>query len=194
MKHINKKWVLQTVKKIEVMRSLVNCFFRCCNFVTYRLSEMIYNAIFQLNCWRFGIVIGSGVKTHKACPILRISRNNARVLLGNNVVFNNYLNVAWNTRSIIEVGPNAILKMGDSSGISGGLIYCVNKIMIGCNVNIGGGTRIYDSNFHSLNWEDRRYYANDRANTKTAPVIIDDDVFIGTNCIIGKGYEEKALS
>ena len=43
-------------------------------------------------------------------------------------------------------------------------------------------------------WEDRRYYANDRANTKTAPVIIDDDVFIGTNCIIGKGVHIGARS
>ena len=67
------------------------------------------------------------------------------------------------------------------------MIYCANKIAIGNNVKIGGGTRIYDSNFHSLNWEDRRMHILDKKNTKTAPVIIDDDVFIGANCIIGKG-------
>lgn len=150
--------------------------------------------LFRLNCWRYGISLGKNVKTHCAMPILRISRNNAVVTICDNVIFNNYQNVAWYSKCLIEVGPNAQLVIGENSGMSGGMIYCASKVTIGTNVNIGGGTRIYDSNFHSLNWEYRRTHILDKKNIKTAPVIIDDDVFIGANCIIGKGVHIGARS
>lgn len=65
------------------------------------------------------------------------------------------------------------------------------RIWIGKNVKVGGGTRIFDTDFHPLDYMDRR---NTVHGTKTAPVIIEDDVFIGTNCIIGKGVTIGARS
>ncbi len=47
--------------------------------------------------------------------------------------------------------------------------------------------KIFDSNFHSLDWHDRNDRAKDIANRKTAPVHIGDYVFIGTRSIICKG-------
>ena len=75
--------------------------------------------------------------------------------------------------------------MGKSSGMSGTLIYCSSYIKIGDYVNIGGGTRIIDTDFHSLDWKCRRVF--NETNAKSAPVYIGDDVFIGTGCIICKG-------
>lgn len=170
------------------MKIIVNIIFRCSKKIFRKLFGKICNVIFLFSCWRNGIEVGKNVRTWKAVPILRISKNAEKIVFHDNVTFNNYLNVAWSTKCLIEVEANAKLIIGKNSGMSGGMIYCAESIIIGEYVNIGGGTKIYDTNFHSLNWKDRRFPLSlDRQNTKTAPVIIDDDVFIGANCIIGKG-------
>ncbi|MBQ0075133.1 MAG: acyltransferase [Prevotella sp.] len=92
-----------------------------------------------------------------------------------------------NVESKIKVKENASLSIGTNSGMSSSVIGCYNKIVIGCNVIIGGGTRIVDSNFHSLEWKIRQDRNIDCKQAKTAPIIIGNDVFIGARCIIGKG-------
>lgn len=89
--------------------------------------------------------------------------------------------------SKIVVRPSAELTIGNYSGISNVLIHCYNNIKIGSYVNIGDGTMIYDTNFHSINWQDRADRAIDTLKAKTASVCIGDYVFIGTRCIIAKG-------
>ena len=89
--------------------------------------------------------------------------------------------------SKIVLCKNARLQIGDFSGISNTLIYCKKSISIGNHVNIGAGTLIFDSNFHSTNWEDRIDRHVDIKNAKNSPIIIEDLVFIGARCIIGKG-------
>ena len=74
------------------------------------------------------------------------------------------------------------------------MIHSKKHIKIGNNVRIGGGTRIYDTNFHSLNYLDRRNGIKDAENASMSPVIIEDDVFIGTSVIIGKGVTIGARS
>lgn len=66
--------------------------------------------------------------------------------------------------------------------------------MIGKYVNIGAGTLIIDSNYHSLDWSVRRNRSLDKKSALTAPVIIEDDVFIGARCIICKGVTIGARS
>lgn len=89
--------------------------------------------------------------------------------------------------SKIVVGPNASLIIGDFSGISNTVIYAMQKVVIGHYVNIGAGTLIFDTNFHSTSWADRLSRETDCINARTAPVIIGDCVFIGARCIITKG-------
>lgn len=89
--------------------------------------------------------------------------------------------------SKIVIRPNAELCIGNYSGISNVLLHCYNNITIGNYVNIGAGTMIFDTNFHSTNWQDRENRLIDIQNAKTAPIYIGDYVFIGARCIIGKG-------
>lgn len=84
---------------------------------------------------------------------------------------------------------NAILSIDDYSGMSNTTISCKKSITIGKYVNIGGGSLIMDSNFHSIDWEKRRDYHTDKLDAKSAPIIIGDDVFIGARCIICKGVK-----
>lgn len=89
--------------------------------------------------------------------------------------------------SRITVDKDAELVIGDYSGTNNVTLLCYKQIHIGDYVNIGNGTYIYDSNFHSLDWRIRRNRVEDIANAKTAPVHIGNHVFIGARCIIGKG-------
>lgn len=92
-----------------------------------------------------------------------------------------------NTRSKIYVNEGASLKIGDYSGMTSTIINCFDSITIGNHVNIGGGCTIMDTNFHSTDWKKREDREEDVADAKTAPVVIEDYVFIGARSIICKG-------
>lgn len=96
--------------------------------------------------------------------------------------------------SMINVISDAELCIGDSTGISNVQLHCYDKINIGNYVNIGAGTIIFDTNFHSTNWKDRENRIIDVTNAKTAPIYIGNYVFIGARCIIGKGVKIGDMS
>lgn len=79
------------------------------------------------------------------------------------------------------------LEVGNNSGFSQSSIICTQSIKIGNNVKIGAGCLIMDSNFHSLDYLKRRNRSTDSLNARREAVTIDDDVFIGARCIVGKG-------
>ncbi|MBI4762506.1 MAG: acyltransferase [Chloroflexota bacterium] len=78
----------------------------------------------------------------------------------------------------------AILQIGHNFAMTGGSIVAAEKIVIGDNVTVGANTVIMDTDFHSLEAEARRAEVKP---VKTAPVTVEDDVFIGMNCLILKG-------
>lgn len=92
-----------------------------------------------------------------------------------------------NIRSMFHIRQNAQLIIGNNVGISSSCIWANQSIIIGNNVNIGGDSIIMDSDIHSLNYLDRRDSMIDYMNSKKSPIIIEDDVFIGSRCIILKG-------
>lgn len=94
----------------------------------------------------------------------------------------------------INVYAGAHLIIGYNTGMTNTMIWCYNRITIGNHVNVGAGTMIVDTDFHSLDWKDRRD-GIDVANKKTRPVVIKDYAFIGTRSIILKGVTigEKSI-
>ena len=78
----------------------------------------------------------------------------------------------------------AILKIGENFAMTGGSIIAAEKVIIGDNVSVGANTVIMDTDFHPLDADARRL---DSTSAKTAPILIEDDVFIGMNCLILKG-------
>jgi acetyltransferase-like isoleucine patch superfamily enzyme len=68
--------------------------------------------------------------------------------------------------------------------MTGGTICAANKIIIGDRVTIGANTTIIDTDFHPMSIEERQEHPND---TKSLPIIIENDVFIGMNSLILKG-------
>lgn len=113
---------------------------------------------------------------------------NSKVRIGDGFVCNSGLNYGLeNTESKIRVKDGAVLYIGSNTGCSSTVIGCYKEIIIGDNVIIGGGCRIADSNFHSLDWNIRRDRAIDCSKSKSASIHICNDVFIGARCFIGKG-------
>lgn len=78
----------------------------------------------------------------------------------------------------------AILHIGTNFAMTGGTICAAERILIGDNVAVGANTTIIDTDFHPLDAEERELRPD---NGRTAPIIIEDDVFIGLNCSILKG-------
>ncbi|WP_282591784.1 acyltransferase [Gaoshiqia sediminis] len=62
-----------------------------------------------------------------------------------------------------------------------------HQITIGNNVKIGGGTCIYDTDFHAINPNTRALQETDREKKINLPVLIEDNVFIGAHTTILKG-------
>lgn len=158
------------------------------------ICHYIYTQLFKLKLLINGVEYGKGISCYNAIPKLQINRNSGKIILGKNVIFNAYTDHSWNSNCKILVRKNAILQIGDNSGMNGVMIYCSEKIIIGQNVKIGGGTRIFDTDFHCLDYIKRRNPTTDNSEAKHLPIVIGDDVFIGASCIIGKGITIGARS
>ena len=105
-----------------------------------------------------------------------------------------YGTVTNERESAITVCEGGNLNIGFHSGVSNVNIYCSKGIYIGNNVNIGSGTVIYDTDFHSLDSKDRKD-GTDTQKRKEAPIEIKDLAFIGARCTILKGVTigEKSI-
>ena len=79
---------------------------------------------------------------------------------------------------------NAHLVIGDNFAMTGGSVVCEESITIGNRVTVGCNTIIADTDFHPLDPARRSEHPLDGT---TAPLVIEDDVFIGMQVIILKG-------
>lgn len=99
--------------------------------------------------------------------------------------------VSSNILGAFHVEANASLNIGDNVGMNSTRIRVRNNVTIGDNVKIGAGALLIDTDSHPLNYLIRRS-SNDC--TKSSPIIIGDDVWIGAQSIILKGVTIGARS
>ena len=90
-------------------------------------------------------------------------------------------------KCILFAGHNATIIIGDNVGISSTAIIALKSITIGNNIKIGGGTCIYDTDFHSLDSQFRKNTTTDLQDTCRSSVVIKDNAFIGAHSTILKG-------
>lgn len=140
----------------------------------------------------------------KCGPNARVCNNVYIKLKGNNTVNigtgfalssgGGYNPLARNIKASLELETNACVKIGDNVGLSSACIWIYDYLRIGNNVKIGGDTIILDSDAHSLDYTQRRNGGTDRINAKKRGIEIEDDVLVGTRCIILKGVTIGARS
>lgn len=93
--------------------------------------------------------------------------------------------IGGDCRTVLRTVYEGRITIGEGSGISNSTIVSANQVKIGKNVLIGGSCKIYDTDFHPINMDDR--ISNNSDKIKTSPIEIKDNVFIGAHCIILKG-------
>ena len=84
---------------------------------------------------------------------------------------------------LLATRGKGILRIGDGAGITGSVIVAENSVSIGKRVLIGANSAIYDTDFHALD-PNRRC---DKISQKTAPVVLEDDVWLGADVLVLKG-------
>ena len=136
----------------------------------------------NLKCW--GVSVGRGF----ACKGRIKIRNRGRVCIGNNVIFSsgsavNFVGCGMRL-ALQTIGSESQISIGDNVGISSSVIIARDRIEIGDNTLIGGGTAIYDNDFHQLNSGSRLRGVGVIA---ASPVTIGKNVWVGGHSIILKG-------
>lgn len=106
-----------------------------------------------------------------------------------------------NMKIIFESSQGAV-EIGDRVYLGGGSIMCREKVTIGNDVTMAWGVSIYDHNSNSLDWRQRakvvrHFYENygkpgcyeelDWSGVASAPIMIEDKVWIGFDAVILKG-------
>lgn len=122
--------------------------------------------------------------------IYLLKESSATIYIGNNLMFTSgeaFNPLCRNIRGCIYAAEKAQIRIGNNVGISSACIWANKNITIGNNVKIGGDCILIDTDAHCLNHTIRRNNITDTKNAQSSPIIIGDDVLIGTRCIILKG-------
>lgn len=87
----------------------------------------------------------------------------------------------------------AEIEIGANTGLSGTTICAAASVKIGSDVLIGADVTIADTDFHPIAPDGRRF-EKDFKKIGVAPIVIEDNVFIGTGSVILKGSHIGANS
>ena len=166
---------------------LIRFSFRLIRYVGRRIRRIAgvirTRIIFYLNNIQYGSGMnGSGV------PVVDINEG-CTMRIGSAFSFNSgrhYNRIGRQQPCFFIADLGGTIQIGNRVGMSGTALICHNAITIGDDVTIGGNTVIYDTNFHSLDPGQRANFQDNHL-AKTAPVIIQDRVFIGSHVTILKG-------
>lgn len=135
-----------------------------------------------------GLTIGDNLIV-SGNPIIDI-RDGAKIVIGDNVTLNSvnhgyHINLHSPVKLFANIGPDAVVKIGDNTRIHGSCIHAREKIEIGKNCLIAANCQIFDSNAHELLMDRPHERISNKGTTK--PIKIGDNVWIGANCIILPG-------
>lgn len=162
-------------------------------------SYMIFNLIvFQI----YGVDFGKKLRLYDRIYLTILK--NGSLKIGDNFTMTSGDGInplCRNLRAKILICQNAIIKIGNNTGLSSPCLWAKESITIGNNVNVGGDCIIMDTDVHCLDYKVRSGIIKDESGNsldgvlaKSAPIIIEDYVFVGTRSIILKGVTIGARS
>lgn len=155
------------------MKELVKKILNVPSYVMNKISFVLHKAAISK-----GVVINGRLRLY----------GKGKLFLSDGVKINSrYRNnpIGGQTFSSIYIKENAIVSIGQETGMSNVSIYAAKGVTIGAHTKIGGSVKIYDTDFHSLCYEERMDRETDHP--KMAEVKIGNNVFIGANTIVLKG-------
>lgn len=176
----NKNYINIRIYILGIYKSVI----KLIKVINGHIDRILVGILLYVNNIKFSSFRTTGI------PYIQISYRNGKMTIGKDFAMNNGLKgnpIGYNERCSFVVYENSNIIIGDNVGISQCALVSHSSIIIGNNVKIGGGTCIYTSDFHSLDYRTRKERETDIKNKKCAPVIIKDHVFIGARCLILKG-------
>ena len=116
-------------------------------------------------------------------PVIRMSRTaSIKIIKGGHIHISS--GVSLSSHTIISATENAMITIGNNSGVNyNTVVVAREKIVIGNNVMIGPNVAIYDHS-HVFNAKNT---AMRNAGYTSAPITIEDNVWIAANVVILKG-------
>jgi carbonic anhydrase/acetyltransferase-like protein (isoleucine patch superfamily) len=170
--------------------------------VPRRLRQIFYLRWNRFVFWTNGVTVGENMQV---CNKFYLQKHpDSQLRIGNNFTFysgSGYNALARNIYGSITLQlPNTVVEIGDDTGISCSAIRAKERITIGSRVNIGGDCILMDTDAHNLDYRVRASremigkFSKDSVTAASAPIVIEDDVLIGTRCIILKGVTIGARS
>lgn len=151
--------------------------------------HLIYNPINKLYFRMNKVIYGSGLKTRGKIYIIN-HYDNAKIIIGNNVSINsaNWANpIGCGDKTYFQMQDGALITIGSHCGISNTAFTCATSITLEDHVLLGAGCKIFDTDFHVLDYEERIKGNYRGAPIKTAPIVIEEGAFIGAGTYILKG-------
>lgn len=167
----------------------------CLRIAVQLAYERLCKLVFVIKSMWWGVEVGKGISV---CGIPKVRKTpGSKISIGANCRllsdFASNLH-GLNRKSMLStLSTEANLIIGHDCGLSGVVIACANSVILGDRVMVGANCTISDTDSHPVDYQDRHpEFYNEKLNNweetvKTAPVSIEDDVFIGMNTIILKG-------
>ena len=155
------------------MKELVKKTLNIPSYIVNKISFVLHKAIISK-----GVVINGRLRLY----------GKGKLVLSDGVKINSrYRNnpIGGQTYSSIYIKENAIVSIGRETGMSNISIYAATGVCIGNHTKIGGSVKSYESDFHSLSYEERMNRETDYP--KTGTIKIGNHVFIGAETIVLKG-------
>lgn len=134
---------------------------------------------FKTNAFK-GLPVSDRIQVDKTVKMGRFKNlqvdDDAELFIGKSVVFREFINILVEKNSTLKIDDNVFFNNCCS-------INCLDSIKIGENTLFGEGVKIYDHN-HSYTL---RPFQIDRGGFTTAPIVIGENCWIGSNVTILKG-------
>lgn len=159
-------------------------FFYAIDLSKKNLNILLFNQIIKFICLIKGLKLGKNIIFNGNPVIHRYP--NSTIRFGNNCKFNSSKNSIFiglqQPCAFVTTEENAEIVFGNNSGATGLKIQASCKIVIGNNVLIGSSCMILDNDSHHSDPTKR-----EKGNIPSRPINIEDNVFIGFQCVILKG-------
>jgi acetyltransferase-like isoleucine patch superfamily enzyme len=137
-------------------------------------NKFYYEPMLRNHCTR----VGKNLKCDGDIPLIEGS---GKIVLGNNVFVGN--KGAWFVAPNLNDCPELII--GDNTTLNYRTVISVEtKVQIGSHCMIAEEVKIFDNNSHGIHYQHRTMTERD-----TAPVVLEDHVWVGMNSIILKGVK-----
>lgn len=134
-----------------------------------------------------GVTVGKNVHFRGKVFFKNVRGGKGSIQIGDNVNINSSLEadpIGGDAKTILYTRNNGRIVIEAGVGISNATLVSDASIIIGAYSNLGGGVKVYDTDFHSL---DSQVRLNGDTDIKSRPVVIGKRVFVGGHSIILKG-------